>query len=438
MTEKQSYALTIVRTLKKAGHKAYWVGGCVRDKLMRQDPSDYDIATSAPPDAVQKLFKKTVAIGAQFGVILVVARPDLHFEVATFRSEGAYKDGRHPSWVRFTDPRKDAERRDFTINGLFLDPEGDKIIDFVGGEGDIRKGLIRAIGDPDARFEEDKLRVLRAVRFASTLNFEIEPRTWKAVRLYATQITQVSHERIREELIKIFTRPNPERGLDLLNESGLLKITLPEIVAMQGVQQPPQFHPEGDVYVHTRLLLKQLKKPSVTLALGALFHDVGKPSTFSVSDRIRFNNHDKVGGRMTREIMKRLKFSNRVTDDVVACVENHMRFKDVQKMREAKVKRFIQRTTIMDELEMHRIDCLASHGDISNWHFLNQKLEQYSQEEIKPKPIINGHDIMKLGIPEGPQVGKILEAAMDQHLEGKFKSKQEALAWVRKMYRIRG
>ncbi|MBI2870974.1 MAG: CCA tRNA nucleotidyltransferase [Candidatus Omnitrophica bacterium] len=406
---------------------------------MGKEPTDYDIATSAKPDEIERLFKKTLAVGAQFGVILVLPAPGLRFEVATFRREGTYEDGRHPSWVKFTDARQDAERRDFTINGLFLDPAGEgRILDYVGGEKDIRGRLVRAIGDPNKRFEEDKLRILRAVRFACTLDFQIEPQTWAAVKSKARDITQVSHERIREELVKIFTRPHAERGLDLLDESGLLEVILPEISAMKGVEQPPQFHPEGDVFVHTRLLLKQLKDASSTLALGALFHDVGKPPTFTIQDRIRFNNHDKVGADMTRNIMRRLKFSNRETEDVAALVDNHMRFKDVQKMREAKVKRFIARPTFQDELEMHRIDCLASHGDISNWHFLRKKAAEYSQEDIKPKPLISGHDVMKLGIPEGPRVGEILSAVMDQQLERKFKNKNEALAWIKESYIEKG
>jgi poly(A) polymerase len=430
--DKPESALEIVKTLRQKGHIALWVGGCVRDSLMGITPSDYDIATNASPDAVQRYFKKTVAVGAQFGVILVIVGANTKFEVATFRSEGAYKDGRHPSWVKFTDAEKDAQRRDFTINGLFYDPEKKKVIDYVGGERDIQKKEIRAIGDPDTRFDEDKLRILRAIRFASTLNFEIESKTWKSLCRRSQEITQVSQERIREELTKIFIRPHSDRGLDLLDQSGLLKEIVPELVAMKGVQQPPQYHPEGDVYVHTKLLLKQLKKPSITLALGALLHDVGKPPTFTVSDRIRFNNHDKVGAAMTREIMKRLRYSNKEIDNVSACVDNHMRFKDVQKMRQAKLKRFLQRETFIDELEMHRIDCLASHGDISNWHFLKAKSEEYSKEEIKPKPLVSGHDLKAIGIQPGPEMGKILSEISDLQLEGKFKTKEEALEWVRK------
>lgn len=420
-------ALSIAKRLKDKGHLAYFAGGCVRDYLMRQPPDDFDIATEATPDVVEKLFPKTVAVGKQFGVILVV-EGGRSFEVATFRQEGDYRDGRHPSHVSFTVPEEDAKRRDFTVNGLFYDPFKQKVIDFVGGEADIRSRVIRSIGDPNRRFDEDKLRMLRAIRFASSLGFGIDTKTWEALKHRVAEIRLVSPERIRDEIVKTLTRPGADRGLELLSDSGLLKEVLPEIEAMKGVAQPPEFHPEGDVFIHTRMLLEKLDKPSEILALAALFHDVGKPPTYAIRDgRIKFYEHAPIGAQMTEVIMKRLRFSNEETEAVCACVENHMKFADVQKMREGKLKRFVTRQTFDTELELHRIDCLSSHGKLDNYHFLKEKLKAYAHEDLKPKAFVNGHDLMSLGMKAGPAMKPLLEELYEMQLEGRIRSREEAL-----------
>ena len=425
-------AYRIADKLRQNGHTAYFAGGCVRDFLMNKEPEDVDIATSAHPEQVELLFRKTIPVGKQFGVILVLEN-NKPFEVATFRTEGGYVDGRHPGHISFSVPEEDARRRDFTVNGLFYDPFSKKILDYVGGQEDLKGKRIRAIGKPEERFAEDKLRLLRAVRFASSLGFEIEPDTWDAVRKNSSVITQVSPERIRDEIVKIFTRPNPARGLDLLSESGLLKEILPEIENMKGVEQSPDYHPEGDVYVHTRLLLEKLDHPSAVLALGALFHDVGKPVTFQIKDgKIRFYEHAPIGGRMTRAIMKRLRFSGDEIDAVVQCVDNHMKFGDVQKMRSGKLKMFVCRPTFETEMELHRIDCASSHGLLDNYYFLKEKLKEYAREELKPKAFLNGHDLMALGMPAGPQMKVLLEDAYLLQLESELKTKEESLEWARK------
>ncbi len=429
MTKKNT-ALQIIRTLRKAGHEAYFVGGCVRDLLLKKNPKDFDIATDAVPKEVQALFPKTVAVGAQFGVIVVI-RDGENFEVATFRADAGYQDGRRPSSVKFTNAKEDAVRRDFTVNGLFYDPVARKTFDWVGGARDLKKRTIRAIGDPETRFTEDKLRMLRAVRFASVLGFKIEPKTFTAVKKLSKKIHEVSHERVRDELVKIFTGPDPARGLALLDQSGLLKEVLPEIDRMKGVEQPRQYHPEGDVFKHTKLLLTMLKKADPVLAFGCLLHDVGKPKTFRRSDRIRFNGHETVGARMAEEILTRLRFPNDFKEKVVACVEGHMRFKDVKAMRESTLKKFLQRPTFMTELEQHRIDCLASHGDLSNWKFLKKKIKVLSTEDIRPEPLLSGRDVMALGFAEGPLIGGILRKVEEAQLERKIATREEALAFVR-------
>ncbi|HXV27775.1 MAG TPA: CCA tRNA nucleotidyltransferase [bacterium] len=425
-------ALSIAKSLSKKGALTYFAGGCVRDHLMGKTPQDYDIATTAKPDEVENLFAKTISVGKQFGVILV-AEQNKVFEVATFRSEGPYFDGRHPSKVFFTAPEKDALRRDFTVNGLFYDPFKNKIIDYVGGENDIRQRVIRAIGDPYRRFEEDKLRLLRAVRFASTLGFDIHAETWEAVKAKAPKICEVSPERIRDELIKILCRPGAARGFDLLSECGLMKEVLPEFELMKGVMQQPEFHPEGDVFVHTRLLLEKLENPSLTLAFGALFHDIGKPSTYAVREgKITFYEHAPIGAHMTRQIMRRLRFSNDEIESVSACVENHMKFADVQKMRSGKLKRFLVRPTFLEELELHRIDCQSSHGKLDNYFFLKEKLKEYAQEELKPKPFITGHDLIALGMKPGPDMKPLLEEIYELQLEGRFADKEAAFEYIQK------
>ncbi len=435
---KKQLALQIIKTLRKNGYEAYFVGGCVRDLLLKKTPKDFDIATNAVPEAVGKLFPKTIPVGAQFGVMLVVL--DGHpFEVATFRADKGYQDGRHPTGVRFTDAREDALRRDFTVNGIFYDPMKRKVMDWVDGEKDLKKKIIRAIGDPKRRFTEDKLRMLRAVRFASVLGFKVDPRTFSSARKLARGINEVSKERVRDELIKMFTGPHPGLALTLLDKSGLLKEVLPEIHKLKGVRQPKAYHPEGDVFVHTRLLMEKIKNASTVLAFGCLLHDVGKPDTYRRSDRIRFHGHDRVGARIAVKILERLRFPNDLKDKIVACVDGHMRFKDVKEMRESTLKKFLQRETFETELEQHRIDCLASHGDLANWRFLKKKLSVLSKEEIKPKPLINGGDLLGLGFAEGPVIGKILRQVEERQLERKLSTKKEALDWVQeKNFKPRG
>jgi poly(A) polymerase len=424
-------AFEIASALRKNGHTAYFAGGCVRDFLRGEAPKDYDIATTAPPEEIEALFPKTVPVGRQFGVVLVV-RQGKQFEVATFRREGPYRDGRHPSEVAFTTPEEDAKRRDFTVNGLFYDPFQRRVIDYVGGAGDISRQLIRAIGDPRARFEEDKLRLLRAVRFAANLNYTVEAATWEAIQQLAAQIRQVSAERIRDELIKMFIRPGAGRGLELLAQSGLLREIIPEVEAMKGVEQPPEFHPEGDVFIHTRMLLERLREPTPVLAFAALLHDVGKPPTFQIREgRIRFYEHSRVGAEMAREILRRLRFSNDEIDAVATCVDNHMKFANVKEMREGKLKRFMSAPTFPTELELHRIDCESSHGLLDNYEFLKRKREEFREEELKPKPLLTGHDLLKLGMKAGPAMKPILEEAYELQLEHGIRSKEEAEAWAR-------
>lgn len=406
----------------------------MRDLLRKKPPKDFDIATDATPDVIVKLFPKTVPVGAQFGVMIVLEEGH-SFEVATFRADQGYQDGRHPSAVRYTNAKEDAARRDFTVNGIFYDPLNRKVLDWVGGQRDLKRRVIRAIGDPLKRFEEDKLRMLRAVRFAANLGFKIELKTLAAARKLSKGISAVSHERVRDELIKMFTGPDPAGALELLDRTGLLRETLPEIEKMKGVQQPRAFHPEGDVYRHTLLLMRQLKNSPVDLAFGCLLHDVGKPATYRRSDRIRFNGHDRVGARMAEKILERLRFTNDLKARIVACVEGHMRFKDVRQMRESTLKKFLQRETFETELIQHRIDCLASHGDLTNWRFLRKKLKTLSAEEIRPKPLITGRDLLALGYTEGPLIGKILREVEEAQLEKILLSKEEALSWVQKQTR---
>lgn len=425
------HAFTIARKLKEHGFVAYFAGGCVRDFLMDRMPHDYDIATTAPPEMVERMFAKTIPVGKQFGVVLVVPDGGVPVEVATFRKDSDYPDGRHPASVAFSGPEEDALRRDFTVNGLFYDPFESRVIDYVGGQSDLHSRIIRAIGDPVLRFREDKLRLLRAVRFASSLGFTVEPDTWKAVCAHASDIRAVSPERIREELIKIMTRSGASLGFSLLSDSGLMAEILPEIEAMKGVEQPPEFHPEGDVFIHTRILLEQLCDPSVTLAMSALLHDIGKPSTFERREnRVYFYEHASRGAKIAEEVMRRLRFSNQEIEKVKTAIENHMKFGDVQKMREGKLKQFISRPNFEEELELHRADCLASHGMLDNYRFLKAKIESYTREQLKPKPLLNGHDLMGLGMPAGPGMKPVLDEAYTLQLEGKILSREEAMAWA--------
>jgi len=434
LMDKKAGALKILKTLRAKGYEALWAGGCVRDQLLGREAQDYDIATSARPEEVMKLFPKTIPVGLKFGVVLVLLN-DFQYEVATFRAEGKYLDGRHPENVRFCSAKEDALRRDFTINGMFFDPEKNEILDYVGGQEDLKNKIIRAIGNPHDRFEEDKLRMIRAVRFAAKFAYALEPETEKAVKELASKINVVSSERIHEELVKMFTSPNPGRALDLLRDFGLLHEVLPEIEQMIGVEQPPQFHPEGDVYVHTRMLLDQLENPSEVLAFASLLHDVGKPSTFEVKDRIRFNLHEHVGARMSEKICKRLKFSNAKTRQIVECVENHMKFKDAPKMRESKLKRFLSRETFDTELELHRIDCLASHGSLEIYDFCKEKIEEFkrAKEDIQPKVLVTGDDLIKMGEQPGPHFKKILADLYDLQLENRIKNKQEGIEQAKRL-----
>jgi poly(A) polymerase len=429
----EATATRLVERLRAAGHEALFAGGCVRDRLLGKEAHDIDIATSARPEEIQKLFPRTVAVGAQFGVI-VVLEDGGEFQVATFRSDGAYRDGRHPESVAFTNAEGDARRRDFTVNGLFFDPLTHQILDFVGGEADLRAGILRSIGDPHARFAEDKLRLIRCVRFAASLGFEIEAETWRALLERAPEITAVSAERIRDELVKIFTHPSRVRGFDLLDQSGLLAILLPEVEALKGCEQPPDFHPEGDVFVHTRLMLSLLpEQVSTPLVFSVLFHDIGKPPTFLIDEtgRIRFNGHESISASMTEKIFARLRFSNAETEATVVGVKNHMAFKDVQNMRIATLKRFLARPTIDDELELHRVDCQGSHGLLDNYDFLLRKREEFSNEPLIPPPLITGRDLIAAGLQPGPPFKKLLDSAQALQLEGGLKTRDDALAWLK-------
>ncbi|HSU85317.1 MAG TPA: CCA tRNA nucleotidyltransferase [Chthoniobacterales bacterium] len=432
----EATARALVDRLRAAGHIAYFAGGCVRDLVRGKAPKDFDIATDARPEQVQKIFRRTYAVGAHFGVIVVLEN-DLQFEVATFRADGTYLDGRHPAEVHFSSPEEDARRRDFTINGMFFDPPNDAVIDFVGGRQDLEARLVRAIGDPAQRFAEDRLRLLRAVRFATVLDFKIEAETWAAVVRAADTIGEISAERIREELIRIFLSPQRARGWDLLDASGLMKQILPELEAMKGCAQPPQFHPEGDVFQHTRIMLGLLPdEVSLPLVLSVLFHDIGKPPTASVDEegRIRFNGHDKLGAEMTEALMERLRFSRAEIDATVEAVRQHMVFKDVPNMRVAKLKRFMARPTFADELELHRVDCESSHGMLDNYEFLQRKQEEFAHEPIIPPPLVRGDDLIVLGMKPGPRFGEILEAVETRQLEGTLRDREEALAWVKQEY----
>ena len=434
MDSNKAAAVEIIGKLQKEGHVAYLAGGCVRDMLRGEIPKDYDIATSALPEQITTIFSKTREVGVHFGVVIVI-KENQTFDVATFRNDGSYKDGRHPEEVTFSTPEEDTARRDFTINGIFFDPISQKYIDFVNGRSDIEKKVVRAIGDPDLRFQEDHLRLLRAVRFAARFNYEIEEKTWKSIKLNASGISKISKERVRDELTKILLNENRVLGFDLLVDSGLMEHIIPEILQLKGCEQPPQFHPEGDVFVHTRLMLSLLKdNPSIELVLSVLLHDIGKPATYSfdeAADRIRFNGHDKLGAEMSNQILRDLKFSNSIIEDVVQMVANHMTFKDVQKMRQFKLKRFMSRSTFSDEKELHRVDCLGSWGGLDNYDFLNEKMIEFANEPIIPAPLLTGKDLIEFGWAPGPNLGETLNSVQDLQLEGTLNSKEEALEWVK-------
>jgi poly(A) polymerase len=445
-------ALEIVKTLRAAGHQAYLAGGCVRDLLLGRSPSDYDVATSATPDLVLDMFPRTFAVGAHFGVVLVApasADPRFVTEVATFRSDGAYSDGRHPDAVRYTaSAEEDVQRRDFTINGLLLDPLivdplmvdplqnvsdlRTAVLDFAGGVSDIDAGILRAIGRAGQRFAEDHLRMLRAVRFAARFGFEIETETKRAIRSLAAQIHAVSHERIRDELTRMLTEGRARRAFELLDETALLHEVLPEIARMKGVEQPPQFHPEGDVWTHTLMLLDQLQPDcSMTLAWGALLHDVGKPPTFRVApDRIRFDGHVEVGVAMAAEICRRFRFSNDETSQILALVQNHMRFADVEHMRVSTLKRFFRLEAFNEHLALHRMDAMASNRNLQFWQFARDRWQSMPEETVRPQPLITGRELIAAGYQPGAQFREMLHAVEDAQLEGAVSTPEEALTLV--------
>ena len=455
----RQFAEEIIRTLRARGHRAYLAGGCVRDLLLNREPADYDVATDATPQQVMQIFPQTYAVGEQFGVVVVpyaennaatstsvsAEETSAHhrgaIEVATFRSDVGYSDGRHPDEVRFTkDPREDVKRRDFTVNGMMLDPATNEILDFVGGRADLKAGIIRAIGDPERRFAEDKLRMLRAVRFAARFDYEIEPATLGAIQKLASKIHQVSAERIREELTKMLTEGHARRAFQLLDTTGLLQEVLPEIAAMKGVEQPPQYHPEGDVFVHTLLLLDKLQPGasgviSKTLAWGALLHDVGKPPTFRVApDRIRFDGHVDVGVKMAAEILRRLRFSNDDTDQILALVDHHMRFGQVQQMNQSTLKKLLRLPAFDEHMELHRLDSLSSHGQLGAYEYVRQQLQSMPAEAIQPAPLITGRDLIEAGYEPGPRFKEILGAVEDAQLEGRLGSREAAMEYVRREF----
>ena len=446
MLSAKGKATEIIRTLREHGHQAFLVGGCVRDLLLQREPADYDVSTDATPQEVMRIFPRTWAVGAQFGVVLVPVKDEKQVlrsaqddngeevvEVATFRSDGLYSDGRHPDQVTYThDPKEDVQRRDFTINGLLLDPLSDEVLDYVGGRADLSAGIIRTIGQPERRFAEDKLRMLRAVRFAARFAYQIEPATFAGICALRSQIHQVSRERVRDEIVKMLTEGHARRAFELLDQTGLLKEVLSEVDRMHGVEQPPQFHPEGDVWVHTLLLLEGLpEKASPTLAMGALLHDVGKPPTFRVApDRIRFDGHVEVGVKMAEEICHRLRFSNQDTEQITNLVANHMRFADVQEMKPATLKRFFRLPRFDEHLELHRLDCLASHRDLTLYDFARQKMAEMPAEQIRPRLLLNGDDLISMGYTPGPRFKEILSAVEDGQLEGQLETVDEARAFV--------
>ncbi len=429
--DSEALAQQVIAKLRGAGHQAYLVGGCVRDLLLGVKPKDFDIATDARPDRIMDLFPKSGRVGAHFGVILVRDGFD-QVEVATFRSDHDYLDGRHPEHVRFENhAREDVLRRDFTINGLMLDPGTGRVLDFVDGQGDLQRGLVRAIGDPNARFREDHLRLLRGVRFAARLGFQIEPATFDAIRRDHALILKVAMERVRDELVRILTEGGARRGFELLDATGMLAALLPEVARMKGVEQPPQFHPEGDVWQHTLLLLEQLRNPTPTLALGALLHDVGKPPTFRVADRIRFDGHVEEGVRLAHTILTRLRFSREQIEHVQALVENHMRFKDVHLMKQSTLKRFLRLPDFDEHLELHRLDAMSSNRRLENYELAKQKLEEFAEKHLQPEPLVTGADLIGMGYHPGPQFSRMLAAIEDAQLEGAIESSAQALDLIR-------
>jgi poly(A) polymerase len=439
--EARELANIICDRLRRQGHQAYLVGGCVRDLVMGRKPADYDVTTDASPQRVMQLFPNAIAVGAHFGVVLLPGN-GFKVEVATFRSDLGYTDGRHPDHVQFAKtPQEDVQRRDFTINGLLMRHDTGEVLDFVDGQKDIREGVIRAIGEPERRFAEDKLRMLRAVRFAARFGFSIEPATFRAIRRHANQIPQISAERIREELTKLLTEGAARAAFELLDQSWLLPIILPEVAAMKGVPQPPQFHPEGDVWVHTLLMIGGLPAGcSATLAWGTLLHDVGKPPTFrsaaETGDRIRFDGHVSVGSVMARAICSRLRFSTNDTEQIVALVANHMKFKDVRDMRKATLKRFVRLPKFEEHLALHRLDCLGSHRNLDHYQFVQNFLRDTPREQVQPARLLTGDDLISLGYQPGPAFSGILREIEDAQLDGQITSREEALEFVKSRFPV--
>lgn len=454
VTPQSAAALQILKTLRAAGYEAYLAGGCVRDLLLGREPQDYDVATSATPELVLAMFPRTFAVGAHFGVVLVASEIGAECEqgsveercvteVATFRSDGVYSDGRHPDQVRYTKAAaEDVQRRDFTINGLLLDPLIDAddlrsaLLDYVHGLADLDAGIIRAIGQPEKRFEEDQLRLLRAVRFAARLHFKIEPATFSAIRKLAARILAVSHERVRDELTRMLTEGHARSAFELLDQTDLLVQVLPEISRMKGVAQPPQFHPEGDVWIHTLMLLEQLEAGcAATLAWGALLHDVGKPPTYRAApDRIRFDGHVEVGVAIGAEICRRFRFSNDETQQILALIENHMRFADAPRMKASTLKRFFRLANFPEHLALHRMDCMAAHRNIDIWNFVKERYASMSKEEVHPKALLTGRDLIGAGYVPGPAFKDMLQAVEDAQLEGTIAAPGEAMDLVREKF----
>lgn len=427
----RTLAESICAELRQHGYRALLVGGCVRDHLLGRPALDFDVATDAPPETLRALFPGADLVGAHFGVVLV-RRDHAQVEVATFRSDQAYSDGRRPDRVRFQrDPREDALRRDFTINALFLDPATGEVLDYTGGLADLRAGRIRAIGDPAARFAEDHLRLLRAVRFAARLGFTIEEDTAHAIRRHAPLVRKVAAERVRDELTRILTEGGARRGFELLDELGLLAEVLPEVAAMKGVAQPPEFHPEGDVWTHTLLMLERLEQPSPALAWGVLLHDAGKPVTFRVAERIRFDGHVEAGVEIAKAIARRLRFSAAESEQLVALVAHHLRFKDAPRMNPSTLKRFLRLPRFEEHLELHRLDCLASHRRLDNYAWVKQRWEQMPPEVLKPPPLVRGNDLIALGFAPGPRFGQALRMLEEEQLDGRISRREEALEFVR-------
>ena len=452
----RAFAEQICRKLRAAGYQAFLVGGCVRDILLGHEPADYDVCTDATPEQVLRIFPHSLTVGAKFGVVIVVEDPQvdalwagagsasdpaapIQVEVATFRSDVGYSDGRHPnSVVLAKTPQEDVKRRDFTINALLMNPETNEVLDFVGGREDLRAGIIRAIGDPVERFREDKLRMVRAVRFASRLHYEIEPKTFRAIQDLAPEIGQVSPERLRDELTKLLTEGAARRAFELLDETKLLPQLLPEIARMKGVEQPPQFHPEGDVWIHTLLMLEKLPTGcSPTLAWGVLLHDVGKPATFTPASgpdgRIRFDRHAEVGTRMAEEICRRFRFSNDDTEQIAALVASHMKFKDVLQMKPATLKRFARLNRFDEHLELHRLDCSSSHRMLDNYDFVRRFIDQTPAEEIRPPRLLTGDDLLAIGLKPGPAFKEILNAVEEAQLNDSISTREEALTLAKSL-----